>query len=96
MLTDTTRSIADYLPLLRASAPPTGRVLSAYLDTSPHRADNDAYLLAFRDCCKEIRASLEWGELTLFERVLLQPSGRYTHPLVMRWKGADDAVHPVR
>jgi hypothetical protein len=29
-------------------------------------------------------------------QVLLQLSGRYTNRPVMRWKGADDAVHPVR
>ena len=29
-------------------------------------------------------------------KVLLQLTGRYTHRPVMRWKGADDAVHPVR
>lgn len=72
MLAQTTRPIADQLRQLRATVPETGRVLSAYLDTSPVRSNRNAYLLAFRDCCKEIRAGLDAEELKRFEPAVSQ------------------------
>lgn len=72
MISDTPRTIPDQLRLLRTTTPMTGRVLTAYLDTSPPRAEKSAYLLAFRDGCKAIRAALDVGELDRFERAVEQ------------------------
>jgi hypothetical protein len=49
------------------TAPFGQRVLSAYLDTSPRRVVRQAYLLAFRDGCKALRANLPQDESALFE-----------------------------
>jgi peptide subunit release factor 1 (eRF1) len=57
---------------LRAAAPPRGKVLSSYLDTSSARTFGQAYLLTFRDLCKTLRARLPAGERELFESAAAQ------------------------
>lgn len=55
------------LETLRQAAPPGGRVLSVYLDTAPDRVEGQAYLLAYRDGCKALRASLPAEERESFD-----------------------------
>lgn len=97
MVANTTRSISDQIQMLRAATPATSRVLSAYLETSRRRADNTAYLLAFRDAYKTIRAELEPGERDHFERAVkqaeryLSATGNSGQPgLALFASGADD------
>jgi peptide subunit release factor 1 (eRF1) len=54
------------LDALRAMPPPGGRVLSLYLDTVEHDSQ-PACLLAYRDYCKALRASLPPAEHEPFE-----------------------------
>lgn len=68
----TARSTLNQIRLLKAKQPTTGRVLSAYLDTSPVRTDKQAYLIAFRDGCKTIRADLDAREQAAFEQAVRQ------------------------
>ncbi|MCC7104261.1 MAG: host attachment protein [Chloroflexi bacterium] len=65
MLTDV-RSLPAALDELQ-SRPMPGGVLSVYLDTSPGRTAFQAYLLAYRDGCKQIRASLGDADRERFE-----------------------------
>jgi hypothetical protein len=46
------------LDFLRRSQPPAGGVLSAYLPVRPVQVAGQAYLVRFREACKEIRAEL--------------------------------------
>lgn len=55
------------LATLRREPVPPGGVLSVYLDTSPARAEDQAYLLAYRDCCREVRAALSNHERVGFD-----------------------------
>jgi hypothetical protein len=68
----TAQAIPELLGWLRVSVPGTWRVLTAYLDTSPLRADRRAHLLAFRDGCKAIRPSLQAADVDRFEQAVRQ------------------------
>ncbi len=65
-------SIPAAIDTLRGAPSPVGRVLSVYLDTSPRRIEGRAYLLAFRDGCRAMRASLPVGEADAFEAAVSQ------------------------
>ncbi len=59
--------------LARLRTAPSGqRVLSVYLNTSPERVVRHAYLLAYRDGCKALRARLQQDESALFEAAATQ------------------------
>lgn len=70
--TTTGERLPEVLHTLRTAAPPGGRVLSAYLDTTPSRLAGQAYLLAFRDACKQVRAQLPPEEGPRFEAAVAQ------------------------
>ncbi len=63
--------LPSLLQTLRVTGPPGGRVLSLYLDTVEH-ASQPACLLAFRDYCKALRASLPAAEHEPFEAAVAQ------------------------
>jgi pimeloyl-ACP methyl ester carboxylesterase len=50
-------TIPATLKRLQEQRPPGGRILSAYLDTTPKRVARRAHVLALRDGCKAIRAA---------------------------------------
>jgi hypothetical protein len=66
------RAIPAVLEALRDTAPPSGGVLSVYLDTSPGRVANQAYLLQYRDQCKRLRGLLPPAEHQAFEAAAAQ------------------------
>lgn len=66
------RALPDVLAELRREAPPTDRVLSVYLDTSPARMTSQAYLLTYRDLCKSLRPQLPKTEQDRFEAAAAQ------------------------
>jgi peptide chain release factor subunit 1 len=74
MMTDV-RPLPAILAELQETPPPAGGVLSVYLDTSPGRIAGQAHLLAYRDACKAIRASLPDAERTAFEAAAAQAEG---------------------
>jgi hypothetical protein len=53
------RALPKLLEWLRTSPPPAGGVLSAYLPVRPVQVAGQAYLVRFREACKEIRTALE-------------------------------------
>jgi peptide chain release factor subunit 1 len=77
-MTTTTSASATELRLpeavvtLERTPAPTGRVLSVYLDSSPGRIAGHAYLLAYRDAIRALRATLGSSEHTLFETAAAQ------------------------
>lgn len=79
-------TIPTALSRLQRQAPPGGRILSAYLDTTPERIARQAHVLALRDGCKAIRAALPPGEHKAFEAAVeqveyqLARSGPFHHP----------------
>jgi peptide chain release factor subunit 1 len=64
-------ALPSLLQTLRVTGPPGGRVLSLYLDTVEH-ASQPTCLLAFRDYCKALRASLPAAEHEPFEAAVAQ------------------------
>lgn len=66
------RALPKLLERLHDATPPTGRVLSVYLDTSPQRTEGQAYLLFYRDGCKALRKDLSPEEAPLFEAAAAQ------------------------
>jgi peptide subunit release factor 1 (eRF1) len=101
-MTDQVQSIPAILRELRASEPPDGRVLSVILETTARQTIGQAYLLAFRDACKRIRAGLDEAERARFERAVSQAE-RYltamlvpTHPGVALYAaGAEEYFYAV-
>ncbi len=96
------RTLPTAIQALRNSATPTGRVLSAYLDTSPQRVSGGAYLLALRDAVKAIRSEFPEVERALFERAVEQVETKLTsqksfdHPgLAVFASGATEFLHTV-
>jgi peptide chain release factor subunit 1 len=65
-------SIPTALAALRDAPSPSGRVLSVYLDTSPDRLAGQAYLLRYRDQCKDLRTRLLPTEHAPFEAAAAQ------------------------
>jgi hypothetical protein len=59
-------AIPAVLEALRDTPPPSGGVLSIYLDTSPDREAGQAYLLRYRDRCKRLRGLLPPAEHEAF------------------------------
>ncbi len=95
-------AIPEVLQALRETAPPGGRVLSAFLDTSPRRVAGAAYLLAFRDGCKTVRANLPPAEHDRFEAAVAQAEQalrcdiRLAHPgLALFASGAPDYFYTL-
>ncbi|MFN8634286.1 MAG: hypothetical protein U0893_10560 [Chloroflexota bacterium] len=69
---ESTQAIPELLRRLSDTTPVSRRVLTAYVDTSSMRSDRQAYVLALRDGCKRIRASLGEEERDRFERSVRQ------------------------
>ncbi len=83
-------AIPNVLQALRETAPPKAGVLSVYLDTSVHRIQGQAYLLAFREGCRTIRANLDTAprpEQKAFEAAAEQATHYLTHEFVPRHPG---------
>ncbi len=83
-------AIPDVLQALRETAPPESGVLSSYLDTSVHRIQGQAYLLAFREACRTIRTDLETAprpEQKAFEAAAERATHYITHEFVPRHPG---------
>lgn len=57
---------------LRTSKPPTGKVLTIYLNTGPDRAQGEAYLVAYTDGCRQLRAGLDEDQQALVGRAAAQ------------------------
>jgi hypothetical protein len=55
------------LKTLRESAPPGGKVLTVYLDTSPKRVIGRAFLLSYRDLCCALRDQIGEAEREAFD-----------------------------
>jgi peptide subunit release factor 1 (eRF1) len=72
MTTVNTPSLPAMLADLVRRAPPLGRVLSVYLDTSPERAARDAFLMAYIDGVKALRASVPPDDADRFEAAAAQ------------------------
>lgn len=81
------RTIPGVLRLLRDNEPPPGGVLSVYLDTSPARQAGQAYLLAFRDVCRAIRADLLAEQRDRFEAARAQVERYLTDEPIARHLG---------
>jgi len=60
------------LKILREIPPNGSKVLSVYLDTSPDRVVADAWLMSYRDHCKDLRAQLPAEEREPFEHAAQQ------------------------
>jgi peptide subunit release factor 1 (eRF1) len=78
------------LKRLQEAAPPPGGVLSAYLDTSPPRVGGEAeraYLLAFRDGCKTLRAALDPSQRERFQAAVEQAEAYLGGPFVPHHPG---------
>lgn len=72
MTTTETPALPVMLKDLTRRAPPLGRVLSVYLDTSPERAARDAFLMAYIDGVKALRASIPADDADRFEAAAAQ------------------------
>jgi hypothetical protein len=83
-------AIPNVLRTLRELEPPEGGVLSCYLDTSVHRIQGQAYLLAFREACRSIRTNLETAprsEQKAFETAAERALAHIEHEFVPRHPG---------
>lgn len=83
-------AIPNVLQALRGTAPPDAGVLSVYLDTSVHRIQGQAYLLAFREACRTIRTDLDTAnrpEQKAFEAAAEQATDYLAHEFAPRHPG---------
>lgn len=81
------KAIPALLKTLRETSPPRGRVLSVYLDTSAAQTFGQAYLLAYRDLCKELRPRLPADEREPFEAAASQAEQFLVEGFVPRQPG---------
>ncbi len=95
-------AIPAVLKGLREATPVDHNVLSLYLDTSPRRIPRQAYLLAYRDLCKEIRPQLTAAETEHFneaaarvENLLVGEAGEWPAGLAVFAAGPAHEVHAV-
>jgi peptide subunit release factor 1 (eRF1) len=84
---DDVQAIPRLLKVLRESNPPDGKVLSVYLDISPKRIAGQAYLMAYRDLCKDLRAQLPAAERKPFEAAATQAERFLVEEFAPRNKG---------
>jgi peptide subunit release factor 1 (eRF1) len=80
-------TLSRLLKPLREAPTQGGKVLSVYLDTSPERQVGRAWLLSYRDRCKELRAQLPVEELEPFERAARQTEHFLTNNSTTRSPG---------
>ena len=75
---DKARAIPEILGDLLETSPPAGEVLSVYVDASPERSVGQAYLIAFQDRVKAIRAELPKEQRARFDAAAAQAAAVIT------------------
>jgi hypothetical protein len=71
--------ILQTLRRLEGATSPSGAVLSVYLDTSLERTPGQAYLIAFRDGCRAVRATLPPEKVRPFDAAVAQAERFLVH-----------------